>query len=183
MDPNGAMRDGLSNCSPESLTKEVNTLSLTASVSRPSPCIPARPLTDINAQAGIHPEAASPPGETLRSDIDPATRRRALLCRGAGGGILIAVAMISRHASAAGAMIAIDNFTFSPTPITVTQGTTVNWTNRDDIPHAIYCPGLSLKSQPLETNDVFRHRFEPARTFDYICSIHPNMRGRIVVSG
>lgn len=77
--------------------------------------------------------------------------------------------MMSGHASAADAMIAIDNFTFSPTPTTVTRGTTAGWTNRDDIPHAIYCPALNLQSQPLETNDLFRHRVEQAGTFDYIC--------------
>jgi len=91
--------------------------------------------------------------------------------------------MIDRRAIAADAMVAIDNFTFSPNPLTVARGTTVSWMNRDDIPHAIYCPALSLRSQPLETNDIFRHRFDHAGAFDYICSIHPHMRGRIVVSG
>jgi plastocyanin len=93
-----------------------------------------------------------------------------------------ALALTGRRAIAADAMIAIDNFNFSPTPLTVAQGTTVSWINRDDIPHAIFCPSLSLRSQPLDTNDIFRHRFDHAGTFDYICSIHPNMRGRIVVS-
>jgi plastocyanin len=58
----------------------------------------------------------------------------------------------------------------------------VTWVNRDNIPHAIYCPALNLHSKPLETNDMFRHRFDKLGTFDYVCSIHPNMRGRIVVS-
>jgi len=180
MDPNYETRGVVSNRRLKSLVNEVSRSAVTASVSSPSLSVPARRLTDSNAQAGMHHAAASPADGTLRSEIDPATRRRALLCRGVGSVVLTALALIGRRAIAADAMVAIDNFTFSPTPLTVARGTTVAWMNRDDIPHAIYCPALSLRSQPLETNDIFRHRFDQAGTFDYICSIHPNMHGRIV---
>ena len=109
--------------------------------------------------------------------------RRALLRRGTASAVLITLATVGRRAFAADAMVAIDNFIFSPTPLTVVPGTTVTWENRDDIPHAIYCPALNLHSPPLDTNDTFGHRFDQAGTFDYICSIHPHMRGQIVVSG
>jgi plastocyanin len=111
------------------------------------------------------------------------TGRRALLRRGCASAVFITLATLGRRAFAADAMVAIDNFTFSPTPLTIVPGTTVTWTNRDDIPHAIYCPALNLHSPPLDTNDTFGHRFDQAGTFDYICSIHPHMRGQIVVSG
>jgi len=113
-------------------------------------------------------------------DLTAPAARRVLLCHGAA---LATVALIGRSANAAGANVVIDNFAFAPTPLTVAQGTTVTWKNRDDIPHAISCPALNLQSQVLETNDTFGHSFTQSGAFEYFCSIHPNMRGRIVVSG
>jgi len=111
--------------------------------------------------------------------------RRVLLRRFAEGAAIFAlvpVALASR-AEAADATVRIDNFTFAPTPLTVAPGTTVTWVNNDDIPHAIYCQKLNLRSHPMDTNDSFSHRFEQAGTFDYMCSLHPQMRGRVVVAG
>lgn len=88
-----------------------------------------------------------------------------------------------RHVFAADVTVTIDNFAFSPTPLEVARGTTVKWENLDDIPHAIYCSALNVHSKLLDTNDVFRYRFDQDGTFDYICSIHPHMRGRVVVLG
>jgi plastocyanin len=109
--------------------------------------------------------------------------RRGLLRRGAASAVFITLATVGRRIFAADAMVAIDNFTFSPTPLKVVPGTNVTWENRDDIPHAIYCPALNLHSPPLDTNDTFGQRFDQAGTFDCICSIHPHMRGQIVVAG
>jgi plastocyanin len=167
----------------ESLVNEVHTWAVTETVRKPRPCTSAKRLTDGNAQDSIDHAIASPVAGTMRSQNDLPTRRRALLRRGGASAVLIALATRGRRAFAADTMIAIDNFTFSPTPLTVARGTIVGWVNRDDIPHAIYCPALNLRSQPLETSDMFRYRFEQAGTFDYICSIHPHMHGRVVVSG
>ncbi len=109
--------------------------------------------------------------------------RRTLLRRFSGGAVLAVLAAPAISALAADTMVSIDNFTFAPTPLTVALGTTVTWVNRDDIPHAIYCPALNLRSHALDTNDSFVHTFDQAGTYDYICSIHPHMRGRIVVQG
>jgi len=116
-------------------------------------------------------------------DLTVPAGRRVLLRRGAASAILATAVIIGRRALAADARVSIDNFAFSPTPLTVAQGTTVTWENRDDIPHAIYCPALNLHSHALDTNETFGYRFDQVGTFDYICSIHPHMRGRIVVSG
>ncbi len=109
--------------------------------------------------------------------------RRVLLRRFAEGAAvftLLPVALASR-AAAADATIRIDNFTFSPNALTVPAGATVTWVNNDDIPHAIYCQALNLRSHPLDTNDSFSHRFEKPGTYDYICSLHPQMHGKIIV--
>jgi plastocyanin len=106
--------------------------------------------------------------------------RRLLLRRALGAGM---VAMIgSRMAAAAEAEIVIDNFTFSPTPLTVKAGTTVTWVNHDDIPHSIVCPDLKVKSHPMDTDDTFAYRFEQVGTYDYMCGLHPHMHGQVVVA-
>ena len=109
--------------------------------------------------------------------------RRILLRRIAEGAAAFALlpAALADRAEAAADTIRIDNFTFSPNTLKVPVGATVTWENNDDIPHAIYCQALNLRSHPLDTNDKFSHRFEKVGTYDYICSLHPQMRGKIVV--
>jgi plastocyanin len=105
--------------------------------------------------------------------------RRLLLRRALGAGIVVVIG--SRTASAADAQIVIDNFTFSPTPLTVKVGTTVTWVNHDDIPHSIVCPDLKVKSHPLDTDDSFAYTFGQTGTYDYLCGLHPHMHGQVVV--
>jgi plastocyanin len=106
--------------------------------------------------------------------------RRLLLRRALAAGVVAAIG--SRMAAAAEAEIVIDNFTFSPTPLTVKAGTTVTWVNHDDIPHSIVCPDLKVKSHPLDTDDTFAYKFEQAGTYDYLCGLHPHMHGQVVVA-
>jgi plastocyanin len=116
-------------------------------------------------------------------DRPAAQGRRILLRRFAIGAVLVALAAPGIRALAAETTVSIDNFTFSPDSLTVTRGATVTWVNHDDIPHAIYFAGINVRSHAMDTNDSFGHRFDQAGTYDYICSIHPHMKGRIVVSG
>jgi plastocyanin len=111
--------------------------------------------------------------------------RRLLLRRivqGAAAFALVPVALAER-AKAAEPTVRIDNFVFSPTPLMVAPGTMVTWVNQDDIPHSIYCEALNVRSHALDTGDSFAHRFDQAGRFDYICAIHPHMRGQIIVQG
>ena len=75
----------------------------------------------------------------------------------------------------------IDNFTFGPATLTIKAGTTVTWTNRDDIPHTVVETGRKFKSPVLDTDDSFSHRFDVPGTFAYFCSIHPHMTGKVIV--
>ncbi len=111
--------------------------------------------------------------------------RRVLLRRFAEGAAIIALAplALANRAGAADAIVRIDNFTFSPTPATIAKGATMTWINNDDIPHSIYCPSLNLRSHPMDTGESFAHRFDQPGTFDYMCGIHPHMRGQIIVEG
>jgi plastocyanin len=80
-----------------------------------------------------------------------------------------------------GPAIGIDNFTFAPGTLTIAPGTEVTWTNHDDIPHSIVVTGTSIRSKALDTDQTFAWRFDQAGTFTYICGLHPQMHGQIVV--
>jgi plastocyanin len=77
--------------------------------------------------------------------------------------------------------VTIDNFTFKPAQTTVTPGTTVTWINNDDIPHTIVETKKSFRSRPLDTENSFSFTFMDAGDYDYFCSLHPHMTGKVIV--
>lgn len=77
--------------------------------------------------------------------------------------------------------VSIDNFSFGPQTLTIKAGTTVVWTNRDDIPHTVAATGKEFKSKVLDTDDKFSFTFTTPGAYEYFCSLHPHMTGMIVV--
>jgi plastocyanin len=87
----------------------------------------------------------------------------------------------ANSAEPASAEVKVDNFSFGPATVTVAVGTTVTWTNRDDIPHTIVSTDKVFKSKVLDTDEKFSFTFSKAGTYPYFCSIHPKMTGSVVV--
>jgi len=79
--------------------------------------------------------------------------------------------------------VTVDNFSFAPATTSVPIGTTITWTNRDDVPHTIVSTEQKFRSPVLDTDEQFSHRFDVPGTCNYFCSMHPTMTGRIVVGG
>ena len=77
--------------------------------------------------------------------------------------------------------VKIDNFSFGPAELKVSVGTTVTWTNRDDIPHTAVSTDKTFKSKVLDTDEKFSYTFAQTGSFPYFCSIHPKMTGKVVV--
>jgi len=75
--------------------------------------------------------------------------------------------------------VTIVNFSFSPTEITIKAGDTVTWTNQESAPHTI--SGNGFQSNTLSKGQSFSFTFDNKGVFDYICGIHPSMKGRITV--
>jgi plastocyanin len=94
------------------------------------------------------------------------------------GGTITAYA---QQAQGANAEVKIDNFSFAPATLTVAAGTTVTWTNRDDIPHTVVSDDKVFKSKVLDTDEKFSYTFSKPGTYPYFCSIHPKMTGNVVV--
>ena len=96
--------------------------------------------------------------------------------------IMLTVSTMTRAAPPpSAAVVQIDNFTFKAPVTTVKVGTTVTWTNGDDIPHTVVSKDGVFKSKVLDTGDRFSFTFAKAGQFGYYCSLHPHMTGTIVV--
>ena len=85
------------------------------------------------------------------------------------------------QSSAPSAEVKIDNFVFGPQTVTVPVGTTVTWTNHDDIPHTVVSTEGVFKSKVRDTDETFSYTFTKAGTYPYFCSVHPKMTGKVVV--
>jgi plastocyanin len=100
----------------------------------------------------------------------------AVVGSGLAGGALIA------RAQSPASAVSIDNFTFNPQKLTVKAGTTVTWTNKDDIPHGIASANNAFaRSKALDTDDSYSFTFAAPGTYQYFCYLHPHMTATIVV--
>jgi plastocyanin len=95
-------------------------------------------------------------------------------------GAALACALAPLAAQTSPVEVTIDNFVFGPQKLTVKAGTTVTWTNRDDIPHTVAAPG-KFKSKAMDTDESYSFTFSTPGEYDYFCSLHPHMTGTIVV--
>ena len=78
--------------------------------------------------------------------------------------------------------VAIDNFSISPNAVTLSVGATVTWTNHDNVPHVVSSADNQFKKSPLlKTGQSFSHTFATTGTYNYFCSIHRRMTGKIIV--
>jgi amicyanin len=74
------------------------------------------------------------------------------------------------------------NFAFVSANIEVRAGTTVTWTNNDQASHTVTFRSAGVDSGVLRTGQTFSHTFTAPGAYDYFCSIHPYMVGRVTVT-
>lgn len=78
--------------------------------------------------------------------------------------------------------VSIAEFLFGPETIKVKTGQPVTWTNVDDSPHQVtITKGQSLRTAVMLKGQTATLTFNEAGTIDYICGLHPNMKGKIEV--
>lgn len=79
--------------------------------------------------------------------------------------------------------IEIKNFAFSPATLNIKKGQTVTWTNQDNSKHKIISDsGSEISSPEFAKGESFQHTFNTIGEFSYHCSIHPSMKGKVVVA-
>ena len=98
-----------------------------------------------------------------------------------GPGVAMLLALTTAAAGAPQAQIVIKDFMFGPASVTVKAGTTVSWVNRDDEPHTIASDSGLYRSAALDTGGEFHFTFDKPGTYHYVCTIHPQMLGTIIV--
>jgi plastocyanin len=109
-------------------------------------------------------------------------KRLLLGCAGAITLIVLAIHTSGARDKAAPNEVTIDNFSFIPQTLAVPVGTTVTWVNHDDVPHTVLSVDKkTIISPALDTDEKFSFTFTTAGTNDYYCSVHPHMKGRVIV--
>ena len=106
------------------------------------------------------------------------TRRKALIL---AAGTPLALGLAAR-ARAATTDVAIQGMAFAPATITIAAGDSVRWTNADGAPHTATFRDAGLDTGRLNRGDTGALSFDTPGTYDYVCAIHPSMRGQVIVT-
>jgi plastocyanin len=85
-------------------------------------------------------------------------------------------------------IVAVMDYAFFPSSITVPKGTTVTWVNMDFIQHTMAsgvdgAPTGAFDSHPLGHMQSFSYTFTTPGTYPYYCDLHPDMTGTVTVTG
>jgi plastocyanin len=75
----------------------------------------------------------------------------------------------------------IKNIGYLQPRLEVTVGTTVEWSNRDPLPHSVTAVDKSFDSGLIQPGESFRYTFTRAGSFNFYCVPHPFMKGVVVV--
>ncbi len=84
--------------------------------------------------------------------------------------------------SASAVDVSISDFKFGPPNLEVAVGSTVTWTNRDDVAHSVFTKDGTLGSPDLDKGDTYSVIVDQPGTINYYCDIHQYMRGTITVA-
>jgi plastocyanin len=80
-----------------------------------------------------------------------------------------------------GANVSIASFKFGPESVSANAKAPITWTNKDGAPHQVVVASKNLKTAVLNKDQSGQLTIAEAGTYDYVCGIHPNMKGKIVV--
>ena len=75
--------------------------------------------------------------------------------------------------------VSIKDNAFNPATVQISKGDTVKWTNMDSADHTV--KGSDFDSGIIHKGKSYEHKFTTAGTYDYVCSIHPSMKGTVKV--
>lgn len=76
--------------------------------------------------------------------------------------------------------ITISDFSFQPQEIMTNAGTEIIWKQDDSVKHTVVSNGM-FESKILSNGDKFMFKFDKPGTYEYYCSIHPSMKGKVIV--
>ena len=95
---------------------------------------------------------------------------------------VLASASTAGPAAAETKTIYIDGMQFQPPTLTVHRGDTIIWRNRDFFPHNVTASNGAFKSGDIAANGgSWKYQAGRQGEFPYICTIHPTMKGTLIV--
>lgn len=123
-----------------------------------------------------------------REASSPAAAGSSRVSRRTSAGLVLLAALIAplcppARAAAAEETVAIVNSHYKPTPLMVSLGDTVTWVNEGFLLHNVTSTSGEFASGTLRGGQRFSVRFTKPGTFDYVCTIHPGMSGKVIVMG
>ncbi len=77
--------------------------------------------------------------------------------------------------------VTMEAVAYAPSALVIKQGATVVWVNRDPFPHTVTAVDRSFDSRDIAAGASWKHVARRRGTFDYVCTLHPNMKGTLVV--
>ena len=83
--------------------------------------------------------------------------------------------------AAGGGQVVMKGFAFSPGSITIKAGESVTWTNQDGTTHTVTADNGEFNSSNIASGATFTFKFDKAGTYPFHCSIHPSMKGTVIV--
>jgi plastocyanin len=97
------------------------------------------------------------------------------------GGTVTTAGPSTTAGSAGGVQVAMKNIAFDPTSITIKAGESVTWTNDDGVTHTVTADNGEFDSGDVAPGATFSFTFAKAGTYPYHCTIHPGMKGTVLV--
>jgi plastocyanin len=77
--------------------------------------------------------------------------------------------------------VSIQNYAFNPSTLTIQKAANVTWRNYDSVQHTVVSDSSAFSSPLLNTRATYTYQFNNSGSFPYYCSIHPYMKGTIIV--
>ena len=102
---------------------------------------------------------------------------------GGGGGTTTTEQSTAPTSTGGGASVTMKDIQFNPTQVKIKTGQTVTWTNDDSVGHDVTADSFKSGSAGgINGGQSFQHTFKKAGTFSYVCTVHPGMKGTVVVT-
>ena len=117
-------------------------------------------------------------GPTSRGNTEAEMRTRAMV-------ILATTLLVASVPAGAATTKAVSIFSsgFSPKSVTITEGDTVTWVNRDTVNHQVLADRGQFVSPILKPRQTYSFTFNAAGTYGYKDELHPKLKGSVVVKG
>lgn len=77
--------------------------------------------------------------------------------------------------------LSISAFAYHTPSVTVNVGDSVTWTNQDSMAHTVTADDGAFGSGSIAAGGTFSHTFTKAGTYSYHCTLHPQMKGVVIV--